>query len=131
MSDRQHIKIASLDALRGVLALIVVSAHAWQTFILPVQNEKWQSDLFGLSARFAVLAFFCLSGYVIALSASTNIKNNGHFKAGDFALSRFFRIYPPLLIVIAATLLMSAVLKGFNAESLPNSWGGGAETSMS
>lgn len=101
-----------LDCLRGLLSLIVVVAHAWQIFIRPLDNGtvSTASVLLGFAARAAVLCFFCLSGYVIAMSIGTNAARNSGFRVGEFGASRFFRIAPPLLVVIFGTLVLEVAL---------------------
>ena len=104
---------SGLDSLRGLLAIIVVAAHTWQTFIRPLESggpASLSSTVLGLSARIAVLAFFCLSGFVIAMSISSNTARHGDFRLAKFGESRFFRIVPPLLLVIFAVLAIQVGL---------------------
>lgn len=109
---------SGLDSLRGVLSLIVVAAHAWQIFIHPVDPPEptLLGVLMSMSARLSVLAFFTLSGYVIALSIQANIARHGRFDAVDFAIARTMRIVPPLLVVIGLTFGLQVVLILLNAD---------------
>lgn len=110
-------KIPGLDSLRGALSLTVVVAHAWQIFVHPLDRyDSAALVFFGLSARCAVLAFFCLSGYVIALSIGQNRNRHGSFQPWDYSLSRVFRIVPPLLAVFAITFLMQLILHAMDAD---------------
>ena len=110
-------KIPGLDSLRGVLSLVVVIAHSWQVFIHPLdRNDSLLLYIFSLSARFSVLAFFCLSGFVIALSIDQNRSRHGSFRISDYFLARVFRIVPPLLVVFAITFLMQLILMRVGAE---------------
>jgi peptidoglycan/LPS O-acetylase OafA/YrhL len=112
----EHVR--SLDTLRGLLSVFVVAAHAWQIFSYPYTGETWANFVFGFPARAAVLCFFCLSGYVIAMSIHSNIRRNGTFDTKDYAISRFMRIAPPLLGVVALTSLFSMILAINNASNI-------------
>jgi peptidoglycan/LPS O-acetylase OafA/YrhL len=102
--------VRSLDALRGILSLTVVVAHALQIFSYP------QTGLYmGFPARAAVLFFFCLSGFVIAMSIHANIRRNGGFDAREYAMSRFTRIAPPFLAVVLLTWAFASILAGLDA----------------
>jgi len=75
-------RMPALDALRGVLALFVCLGHAGQAFIAPVIDDAadvspimvYGALSFALS-RWAVLCFFVLSGFMIALSVQQNTIN--------------------------------------------------------
>lgn len=103
--------VRSLDALRGLLAVLVVAAHACQIFSMPQTGLS-----FGFPARAAVLFFFCLSGYVIAMSIHGNIRRNGAFDVKEYALARFMRIAPPMLGIVALTVLFATVLNAADAS---------------
>ena len=110
----QHVR--SLDALRGLLSVFVVAAHAWQIFSYPQTGDGWANLVFGFPARAAVLCFFCLSGYVIAMSIHGNMRRNGTFDPLEYASSRFMRIAPPLLGVFALTWLFATILNAAGAS---------------
>jgi peptidoglycan/LPS O-acetylase OafA/YrhL len=110
----QHVR--SLDALRGMLSVFVVAAHAWQVFSLPQTGDTWANQVFGFPARAAVLCFFCLSGYVIAMSIHGNMRRNGAFDPMEYAVSRFMRIAPPFLGVVALTWLFAVILNAADAS---------------
>lgn len=110
--------VRSLDALRGVLSVFVVAAHAWQIFSYPYTGDTWANLVFGFPARAAVLWFFCLSGYVIAMSIHGNIRRNGTFDPKDYAMSRILRIAPPFLGVVALTTLFSMLLTYADASNV-------------
>jgi peptidoglycan/LPS O-acetylase OafA/YrhL len=108
-----------LDSLRGILAVIVVSAHAWQIFGVPagLEGAGWIATVTGLAARVSVLAFFTLSGYVIAASVAANVAAHGSFRADQFALARAFRISVPLVAVILMTVVLEAMLRALDATT--------------
>jgi peptidoglycan/LPS O-acetylase OafA/YrhL len=99
-----------LDTLRLVLALIVVIAHANYVFITPLGYvaayplAEWQ-------ARFAVLAFFVLSGLVIGKSLAR--RRDGFV---PFMIRRVGRIYPPL---IASFVLVVVIDYAFRFADIP------------
>jgi len=74
---------------------------------------------FGLSARFAVLCFFCLSGYVMAYSVSRNIQKYGSFNSLDYGMSRLIRIAPPLSAAIVLVWALSMVAEWASIQTLP------------
>lgn len=96
-------RLTHLDGLRGIAALIVILQHAAQVV------AEAGFGLFGpmLDAvnlgRFGVILFFLISGFVIPFSF------RGPTPLRDFAISRFFRLYPafwlsiPILAIVAAT----------------------------
>lgn len=53
--------------------------------------------------------FFVMSGYLIGTSIQNNMYRNGHFAMSDYAMSRFRRIYPPLVMSLVIVLFMSAL----------------------
>lgn len=118
--ENKH-KFEGLDALRGILSIIVVIAHSWQIFISPVDgSDTLLGNTLGLMARFAVILFFCLSGYVIALSVSKNIERFGSFKILPYAKSRALRIAPPLLIVFVLFFVVAYIARKIGIDSLPD-----------
>lgn len=104
----------SLDALRGFLSLVVVIAHVCQVFVQPVSGP---SVFLGWAARIAVLCFFGLSGYVIAMSLHANRRRG--FQIGAYAMARVRRIVPPLLAVILLTAVAQIVLMMLGADYMP------------
>lgn len=109
MLDAKHHEITSLDSLRGALSLTVVIAHTWATFAVP--SGIGGIDVLSWAARVAVLCFFVLSGFVISLSISSNIKRHTVFDPLEFALARIFRIIPPLLAIIVLTAALEEMLR--------------------
>jgi peptidoglycan/LPS O-acetylase OafA/YrhL len=110
-------KLNALDALRGLLAMTVCIAHSWQVFVHPAETEDTAAGLgLGVAARLAVIGFFCLSGFVIAMSVARNRERHGTFGLVDYALARAFRILPPLAFALLATLLLAAALHAAGLE---------------
>lgn len=103
-------KILGLDTIRGFLSISVIFSHAWQTFIFPFYNNSNLGIFFGLLARLSVLSFFALSGYVISMSIQSNVLKYQRFNSVEYAISRFFRIFPPLMFVIIMTMVFSKFL---------------------
>ncbi|WP_288887413.1 acyltransferase [uncultured Citrobacter sp.] len=106
-------KYAALDGLRGICAALVAVFHLywraggesdvyWSLDYITISHIKKSIYLTG---ELSVGIFFMLSAFLFfkkALASDFNVK--------DFAISRFMRIYPPvvaiLFIVYFATLLM-------------------------
>jgi peptidoglycan/LPS O-acetylase OafA/YrhL len=101
----------ALDAIRGMLALLVFAGHVQQIFIMPFQQVVHD----------AVVFFFCLSGYVITLSIERNYAGHSGFAPLAYVSSRAWRVLPALLGVILITLALEQVLRAFAIHELPES----------
>lgn len=96
-------RLKGLDSVRGVAALIVVMCHMFR--ILFLENDPFKLEIdytplqYLVNGRLSVIIFFVLSGFVLNLSITGRGEN---FSYSSFAIKRFFRIYIPYLIVMAA-----------------------------
>jgi len=92
-----HHRFHFLDALRGIVSIVVVFLHA-PAFISfrPVQN-----------AQLAVDFFFCLSGFVIAFSYEKRLQDALSLK--NFMVARAIRLYPVYLLgIVSGTIAFFA-----------------------
>src|SRR5690606_21527322 len=87
-------RIASLDGIRGIAALIVFVAHAGLGHIVP--------------GGFGVTIFFFLSGYLITTLLCVEFEKTGSISLKHFYLRRVYRIFPPLYPVLGLALLLAA-----------------------
>jgi peptidoglycan/LPS O-acetylase OafA/YrhL len=89
-------RLAWLDVLRGVAALVVALHHAtyYYTPQLRYQLFQWFDP-----GKYGVLVFFLVSGYIVPASLER------HGSVRDFWVGRLFRIYPLLLVACAAAVL--------------------------
>jgi peptidoglycan/LPS O-acetylase OafA/YrhL len=103
-----HNRLAFVDTLRGIAVLSVILQHVLEHIVLTGQTGPYEGMLHGLIGyyfnfgRFGVVLFFFVSGFVVPYSfpdSSTPVR--------DFAISRFFRLYPMywLAIVLAVAIL--------------------------
>lgn len=102
MSETEPERINSLDSIRGIAAFLVVLSHCW-TLDLPIPSNflmHLACKIF-LSGRAAVMIFFVLSGFVLAVSLLKR-----PIAYSSYALRRFFRIYPAFLFMILLSYLM-------------------------
>lgn len=92
--DNRGFRIASLDGIRGIAALIVFVAHAGLGHIVP--------------GGFGVTIFFFLSGYLITTLLRRELDKTGSISLKHFYLRRVYRIFPPLYLVLGLALLIAA-----------------------
>lgn len=112
-----------LDSLRGLLSFIVVLQHAATAFIYSINGTSSIINTYlGLTAHYSVIFFFVLSGYVITLSISENVKRNCYFVATEYVISRSVRILPPLVGAIFLTLVLSIILSHYNSSQAIGSY---------
>ncbi len=108
-----HKRLAFIDTLRGVAVLSVLLQHALEVIVQnhPTGAYYWAfHDAIGYYinfGRFGVVLFFFVSGFVIPFSfpdSATPVR--------DFAISRFFRLYPAywtsMLIGLVTILVLDA-----------------------
>lgn len=90
-------RLAYLDALRGIAALLVVFTH-----VLPLLGlgHIWLFDVLFDPGKLGVLWFFMISGVVIPFSLRP-----GPDGARHFVISRFMRLYPAYWLSLLVYLL--------------------------
>lgn len=91
-----------LDSLRGLAALVVVVGHCLN--LLP--EIPWVEYSPMHNARSAVIFFFILSGFVLALPFSNS--RGVHYPS--YLVKRIFRIYSPYLCAVALAVLAYELL---------------------
>ena len=89
-------RLAWLDLLRGVAALVVALHHA--TYYFTPRLRAGMVDWFD-PGLYGVLVFFLVSGYIVPASLER------HGRVRSFWVSRVTRIYPLLLLACAVTLV--------------------------
>ena len=112
----------TLDAARGLAALVVFVGHAYFFFWARLFGAEGPVGFVVLIANFtAVEVFFFLSGLLITASIRSNIARNGRFDVIEYAASRVARIYPPLLgaIVLTGVVWASIAALGLPGGSTP------------
>ncbi|MGY3343468.1 MULTISPECIES: acyltransferase family protein [unclassified Bradyrhizobium] len=102
-----------MDCLRGLSALIVAYVHGFQVFVLPYFGTGGPSHILtSLISTYAVDTFFVVSGFMICISTLRHRNPDGSFRSAEFARARVVRIYPPLLLAVAVTLLVYFAVSG-------------------
>lgn len=94
------VRLAWLDLLRGLAAIVVALHHA--TYYFTPNMRAHMVDLFD-PGLYGVLVFFLVSGYIVPASLER------HGRVRGFWISRLTRIYP-LLLVACALYVLPAVL---------------------
>lgn len=89
-------RLAWLDLLRGIAALVVALHHA--TYYFTPRLRAGMVDWFD-PGLYGVLVFFLVSGYIVPASLER------HGRVRSFWISRLTRIYPLLTLACAAMLL--------------------------
>ncbi|GJE58853.1 acyltransferase family protein [Methylobacterium trifolii] len=91
----------ALDGVRALAAQVVLVSHGLGMAFFPVHSPgSAAAEWFG---RLAVMAFFSLSGFVIATSLGRLIASEGSRFAVPYAVHRIARIWPPLVLAILVT----------------------------
>jgi peptidoglycan/LPS O-acetylase OafA/YrhL len=119
-------RIKGLDAIRGIAAALVVVYHVMQLSLWPTQfygaTKVLLLKAFVLNGRFAVITFFVLSGFVLAMSMDKPFVVS-RADVAKFYIRRVCRLYLPYLagLLFAALLLFAVTGNGF-AELRQNEW---------
>src|SRR5215471_534479 len=90
-----------IQALRGVSIALVLSVHGiFPNLVLQRALPGWQDPGWA-----GVMLFFIISGYVITQSLRRD-----HFIRARFFVRRFFRLYPALIVYVAACVALNEFL---------------------
>ncbi|KRF60825.1 hypothetical protein ASG99_07765 [Bacillus sp. Soil768D1] len=125
-------RIDSLDSLRGIAAMIVVIFHCLLSFTIIYEanylnnfdNEFLKyftiSPLHTIWAgKEAVLLFFVLSGFVLAIPYYTG-RNQPY---SSYIVRRFFRIYIPYIVVMMLSVILFFLFADYkNVSGLSNTY---------
>lgn len=112
-------RFETLDALRGVACFLVIWQHVSESLRHIASGGLWTSQLadyfdFG---RIGVIAFFCISGFVIPSS----LKGPRLSGLRSFFINRFYRLYPPYWASIALAVPVFFMTTGYTL-GLPQSF---------
>jgi peptidoglycan/LPS O-acetylase OafA/YrhL len=98
MTCAKELRIEWMDALRGAAAMLVLVRHYFKIPALGPAATYIDPGMMG------VVAFFCISGYVIPWSVLRKPTT-----MGQFVLSRAFRLYPAYWVSLALAALVSTL----------------------
>jgi len=94
-----------IDCLRGFSVLTVISTHGGiylpSEFITPAVNRLLYNGYYG------VVIFFVISGFLITTNTLRRYGEISNINLGQFYAMRVARIMPPLLLFIAAMILLA------------------------
>lgn len=93
-------RLDSIQVLRGVAAILVVLFH-FRHYLNDVYPLKDLGDRLFLFGEAGVDIFFVISGFIIVYSSRSREKNT----FSEFAIKRFFRLYPLYFFVLTIYLL--------------------------
>lgn len=107
-------RISAFDGLRGIAILFVILGHAKDTIQMssPLIN---QSSIFWGNSGLGVRLFFVLSGYLITIIISKEVKREGRLNLKWFYIKRVIRIFPSFYIFIFAVFLIN-IYASWNIE---------------
>lgn len=98
------LRIGKLDSVRGVASLMVVVGHCGGLISPSEPSDYWWMALLW-DGQSAVVMFFLLSGYVLALQLGS--ERCPTFR--QYLIRRFMRIWPAYIVVIMATWVLFVV----------------------
>lgn len=103
-------RIGKLDSIRGIAALVVLTGHCGPPAGVDASGLVFWLPIFW-DGESAVVMFFLLSGYVLALQ----LRSPKRPTYAGFLIRRFMRIWPPFAVTIVLTYLILSAL-GLPAE---------------
>ena len=111
MSNHLNHRFEPIDALRGIAALFVVWQHTSETFVKHIGVAEQGTFLADLTrdfdfGRIGIICFFLISGFVIPSS----LKINDTSGIKNFAIRRFFRLYPAYWVSILMVIMVDYYL---------------------
>jgi peptidoglycan/LPS O-acetylase OafA/YrhL len=113
-----HVRVTSLDSLRGLACLAILLFHLTQGFDDKINFPGYPHAFYSFEwAQYSLDLFFMISGFVILWSVQS-VRT-----VGDFAYSRFSRLFPAfwasLLMVSAYILFAQHVVGAHHLGPLP------------
>lgn len=106
-------RLTNVDGLRGLAAVLVIIGH-WSEFVAAHSPGTLTSEIlhdiflkYFSAGRTGIVAFFCISGFVIPFSF------RGENPKINFLISRFFRLYPAYWVSMICGMLSIYLLSGF------------------
>lgn len=111
-------RLSSIDALRGIAACGVMFYHVSGGFsvtddgMLPLNRGLSLLSAYGFTG---VYLFFVISGFCIHLrwAKDTSATGTAHIDFFTFWRRRLWRLYPPYLVMLAASILMDRLMGKF------------------
>lgn len=104
-------RVESINGLRGLCILLVLVGHVHGTAGMPTAIDDAIGGIYGVmkASRYAVHAFFVLSGYFITKMLVAEQQRAGTISLWRFYLRRALRFFPGLavLLVVMGTLAMA------------------------
>ncbi len=101
-------RLISLDVLRAVAIFLVIGFHAdWDA--VSIQCAPWK-----IGGWVGVDLFFVLSGFLISQLLFNEIKKTKTIRVPRFLLRRFWKIYPPLFVLLVFSWFFQLYLLKWN-----------------
>lgn len=90
--------LPALDGWRAISILLVLVSHGGLGHIVP--------------GGLGVTIFFFISGFLITSLLISELQKNNHIALGQFYLRRFWRLSPPLLVYVLASIVFIYLING-------------------
>jgi len=100
-------RFENIDVLRGIAALLVLWLHSSEVYVRLPEVRGFGTWLYDVAhffefGRAGVIAFFAISGFVVA----STIKPPSFDGSIQFAIKRFFRLYPAYWLTLALSYML-------------------------
>jgi len=125
-------RVAELDGVRGIAILLVLVGHL-ATGVGPYPQEAFagSGEFLLLADTVGVQVFFALSGYLISRLLLGEVESSGTISLRRFWWRRLRRLYPPILAICAAYLIVMLALPWTRGEAWAgSSWAGLGDIAM-
>jgi peptidoglycan/LPS O-acetylase OafA/YrhL len=111
VQSREDRRLRYIDSLRAIAAMLVLWVHVTEKYKdIAAPGSGWVDELTRPinAGRLGVVLFFAISGFVIPFS----IKLAHRYPVREFAVTRFFRLYPAYWLSIPFGVVTSAWIWG-------------------
>jgi len=114
-------RLAFIDSLRGIAALMVVILHVAYIPSPSLKLLPWARRLIN-AGQTGVILFFIISAFTLCLSAQSRSTCSTPFETRDFYIRRLFRIMPLYLVSIPIAWVRDLIVYNYQRPPLETIW---------